>query len=129
MPRCSIRARIVALSAVIPASTGSSSAGHRGAELRVPLERALRLVASSERAVGERERIVRGAELRKERDRALQVRDGRVVPPSAAAMRPSPNSAAGLGRRLSHQRLEQARLSSRSPASNSASASFTRAGR
>ena len=44
------------------------------AVLRVPLERRLRVVAASERAIRERQRVVRGAELGKERDRALKVR-------------------------------------------------------
>ena len=49
----------------------------------MPLERALRLVAASERAIRERERVVRRAPLGKQRDRALEVRDRFVVAPFA----------------------------------------------
>ena len=73
----------------------------------MPLERALRLVAAAERAVRERQRVVGGAQLGEQRDRALEVRDGRSCRPSAAAMRPSPNCRGGLGGRLAPQRLEQ----------------------
>src|SRR5205814_81273 len=57
---------------------------HRGpprAEPRVLGERGLCLLPTSERAIRERERVVSGAELRKERDCALQMPYGRVVMP------------------------------------------------
>src|SRR5207245_971658 len=47
--------------------------------LCVPLERALRFVRPTERAIRECERVVRGAPLGEECDGALQMRDGRVV--------------------------------------------------
>jgi hypothetical protein len=95
----------------------------------VRLERTLRLVAAAERTVGEGERVLRGAPFRKQRDRALQVRDRASWRPLAALMRPSPNSTAGSAAGTPTRASNRRWLSSRSPASRSDSASFTRAGR
>ena len=99
------------------------------AEPRVAFERPLRLVAPGQRAKGQRERVVGRAELREERDRALAGvrRPLRGAPrcrdASEAELRRG--SDAGVSANRSNSRL----LSSSCPASSSASASLTRAGR
>ena len=75
--------------------------------LSVPLERTLRLVSASKRAVGKRERVIRGAPFRKQPDRALQVRDGRVVEALGRGDAPQSELGCRLGCRLSNQCVEQ----------------------
>ena len=80
------------------------------------------------RPIREGQRVVRGAQLREERDRALEM----LRPPPRAALRRRNAPETELHGRLARgvrQRREQLLALSRSPASSSASASFTRAGR
>ena len=100
-------ARASSLSALTAARTVSSSAGQRGPYLRVPRERTLRLVPASKSTIGKRERILRRAPFRKQRDRALQVRDGRVVEPPGRVDAAQSEFGRRLGGRLPNQRLEQ----------------------
>ena len=98
--------------------------------LFVPRQRRSRLVEAAERAIRQRQPVVRRAQLGEERHGALEMRDGRVVlAAAAAAIRPSPTSAAGLAAGSSTSARKSVLLSSRSPDSSSASASLTRAGR
>ena len=106
MPRC----RFVcasSLSDVTVASTGSAHCRPSGTVLRVPLERALRLVATSERTIRERERVVRGAPFGKERHGALEMRDRFLVMPFGRRNAPQSELGRGLRFRNATQRIEQ----------------------
>ena len=97
--------------------------------LRLPRERPLRVVHPSNHAIGAREQVIRGTELREEGRCALEMLNRGVVLPTRGGDASQPHLGRRFGARLLCQLTKQRSLSSRSPASSSDSASFTRADR
>ena len=72
----------------------------------MPLQRQLRLIASSERAKRQRQRVVRGSPFRKERDRLLDFLNRLVVLSFECRNPPEPEQRFGSGLRFPQQRRE-----------------------
>ena len=129
-PRCSMRAPDRPEARDTVSRTGSSSAGHRGPNCACCARARAAPRGRPERAIRQRQRVVGGAELGKERDGALEVAiapvviaPGGVEPAEAELAR----RARAVGSAISPSNSRW--LSSSAPDSNSASASPTRAGR
>jgi hypothetical protein len=95
----------------------------------VPLERTPRFVHAADRSICQRERVVRGAPLREERDGAFQMRDGRAVVASGFGDTSETELRRRLGRRLAPQRVEQRRRAIEAARIEQRSARYTLAGR
>ncbi len=78
-----------------------------GTELRMQRKRALSVLDLPDGTIRERQRVIGGAKLREQCNRALEVRDRQVVTACGRVKPAEPELGGWLGSRLADERLEQ----------------------